>query len=214
MTRWFPAFALVSLSCSSPAPPSTGAAGSGGGQNAGGGDPGGGGQSAAGGMGFAGSPSQLSCPPLGPYGQAVGDVAANATLFECDGTAVELHELCENDVSLVYTFAAWCPVCRSHMEAGLPNQLLADYESLGFVEWVVVTEDASGGAADGDLCEVTRDTYSLTPRVLYDPNNELNTNVGVQVNTGGLVLSRGSVIELNVGYDIAAVQSTVATLYQ
>lgn len=151
------------------------------------------------------------CPPVGPYGNAVGDIASDVELYDCDGTAVSLHELCESDVSVVYTFAAWCPVCRSHMESGRPNQLLDDHPS-GLTEWVVVTQLSDGSNANAELCSATRDQYSLKGRVLFDPNDALRSTLGVQVNSGALLLTRGQRIDLKLGYDFDAVEDRVDQL--
>ncbi|MCB9587231.1 MAG: redoxin family protein [Polyangiaceae bacterium] len=163
-------------------------------------------------QGGAGGTSALSCPPTGPYGSTVGDVVPDVTLYDCDGNAVSLHDLCDAPVSLVYTFAAWCPVCRSHMESGRPNQLLAAHQAEGFQEWVVVTQKTDGSDADAALCALTRDTYSLTPKVLFDPNDSLRKTVGVQVNSGGLVMTQGGRIELKTQYDFDSVETKVGAL--
>ncbi|MGE0322770.1 MAG: peroxiredoxin family protein [Polyangiaceae bacterium] len=176
-----------------------------------GGDAPGSGGSAAGGSG--GAASTLSCPPTGPYGSDVGDVFPDVTLYDCDGNAVSLHDLCEARVSVVYTFAAWCPVCRSHMESGRPNQLLAAHEAQGLQEWVVVTQKTDGSDADAQLCALTRDTYSLTPKVLFDPNDSLRKTVGVQVNSGSLVMTQGGRIELKTQYNFDAVEAEVDSLF-
>ncbi len=160
----------------------------------------------------SGGSSTLSCPPSGPFGSSVGELAPAVTLYDCDGNAVSLHDLCSAPVSVVYTFAAWCPVCRSHMESGRPNQLLAEYQPAGLQEWVVVTQKNDGSNADAQLCELTRDTYSLTPKVLFDPDDSLRKMVGVQVNSGGLVMTEGGRIELKVGYDFDAVEAKVESL--
>lgn len=136
----------------------------------------------------------------------------DVTLYDCDGNPLSLHDLCAAPVSVVYTFAAWCPVCRSHLESGRPNQLLADHESAGLEEWVVVTQKTDGSNADAQLCALTRDTYSLTPKVLFDPDDALRSHVGVQVNSGGLVMTHGGRIELKVGYDFDAVEAKVDDL--
>ncbi|MEZ4376253.1 MAG: redoxin family protein [Polyangiaceae bacterium] len=176
-----------------------------------GGDVQGSGGSAAGGSG--GAANTLSCPPSGPYGSDVGDVFPDVTLYDCDGNAVSLHDLCEAPVSVVYTFAAWCPVCRSHMESGRPNQLLAAHAAEGLQEWVVVTQKTDGSDADAQLCALTRDTYSLTPKVLFDPNDSLRKTVGVQVNSGSLVMTQGGRIELKTQYNFDAVEAEVDSLF-
>ncbi|MEZ4231145.1 MAG: redoxin domain-containing protein [Polyangiaceae bacterium] len=173
----------------------------------------GGARAGSGGVGgTGGSVSTPSCPPGGPYGDAVGDVVPDVTLYDCDGNATSLHDLCEAPVSVVYTFAAWCPVCRSHMESGRPNQLLEEHRAAGLEEWVVVTQKSDGSTADAELCALTRDTYSLTPKVLFDPDDSLRKRVGLQVNSGGLVMSGGGRIELKVGYDFDAVEAKVGSL--
>jgi peroxiredoxin len=172
---------------------------------------GGGAAELGGAAGSAGDPSP--CPPAGPFGTSAGSVAPNVELLDCDGNLASLHDLCEAPAAVVYTFAAWCSVCKAHMMQGLPNQLLAAHEAKGFQEWVVVTQNASGDAPSAELCAITRDTYALTPRVLYDPNGALSPTLSLQVNSAGLVLSRGGVIELNSGYNnFDAVEAKVEEL--
>ncbi|MCA9545133.1 MAG: hypothetical protein KC613_12105, partial [Myxococcales bacterium] len=52
-----------------------------------------------------------ACPPAGPFGTAVGDVAADLQLPDCDGTLHSVHAECGQPL-WIFEFAAWCPPCR------------------------------------------------------------------------------------------------------
>ena len=52
-------------------------------------------------------PLPSNCPPMGPYGTAVGDALANATLEDCDGNLYSLHDLCNFNAAWVYGFTGW-----------------------------------------------------------------------------------------------------------
>lgn len=67
---------------------------------------GGSGGSAAGGTGGTGG-AIAGCPPPGPYGTEVADVAPDVTLHDCAGNTVQLHGLCSRTAAFLYAFAAW-----------------------------------------------------------------------------------------------------------
>lgn len=48
-----------------------------------------------------------SCPPEAPFGTEQGNVAPDVTLYDCDGQAVQLRDLCPRQGALLYAFAAW-----------------------------------------------------------------------------------------------------------
>jgi hypothetical protein len=49
-----------------------------------------------------------NCISSGEVGLEVGLVAPDVTLYECDGTPVQLYELiCGNDYTIIYSYAEW-----------------------------------------------------------------------------------------------------------
>lgn len=189
----------------------TGAAGGSGGAS---GSAAGGGMAGAGALsGSGGGAGNASiCPPAGPYGTQVGQIAPDVTLYDCDGNAVTLHSLCDTKAAAVYTFAIWCPVCKAHMDKGEPQAFYAQHENEDFDMFVVVTQDASGATADESHCKAVRDGYGLKMPVLVDKNAALSGNLGMSVNSGALALSRGARIELKQAYGFEALTQTVGTL--
>ena len=47
------------------------------------------------------------CPPPGPLGTKVGDLARDLVLTRCDGTPLALHEFCGEPATLVFNFYGW-----------------------------------------------------------------------------------------------------------
>ncbi len=52
-------------------------------------------------------PPSVSCPPPGPYGTSVGDVAEDVVLADCDGGTHSVHDLCSRPAAWIYLFAGW-----------------------------------------------------------------------------------------------------------
>jgi len=53
------------------------------------------------------APATAQCPPLGPFGQEVGDQLADAVLLDCDGNEYTIHDLCPYKISWIFVFAGW-----------------------------------------------------------------------------------------------------------
>ena len=47
------------------------------------------------------------CPPPGPFAARVGKYLPNTILQDCDGNAVQLHDLCERRAAWIFSFAGW-----------------------------------------------------------------------------------------------------------
>ena len=48
------------------------------------------------------------CNLTGNAGKAVGDLAEDVTLYECDGTPIQIHDVfCRNEYTFVFSFAWW-----------------------------------------------------------------------------------------------------------
>ena len=144
------------------------------------------------------------CPPDGPFGTMPGETAPDITLYECDGTPIQLNALCGRRVSLVYNFAAWCPPCREHLRNEMVNEHMGFMAAAGdddFETWVVVeaTEDRSP-VTPGD-CYRTWDEYGLVDvpnlKVVYDPDGVTQSQLGMQENLANFVMTRRRNIVLN-----------------
>ncbi len=170
-----------------------------------------GGTAGSGGSGGTGG-SAAVCPPVGPYGGNVGDIAEDVTLYDCDGKPVSLHSLCNKKASAVFTFAIWCPICKAHMDKGEPQALYANHQNDDFEMFVVVTETGTGANATAAHCVNIRDTYGLKMPVFFDKNAELVTKLGLAVNSGALVMSAGARIELKQSYGFDAMAKAIPTV--
>lgn len=47
------------------------------------------------------------CPPGGPFGTAVGAIAPDLELSDCDGNRYSVHALCEKKAAWLFAFAGW-----------------------------------------------------------------------------------------------------------
>ncbi|MBM4356150.1 MAG: hypothetical protein FJ109_20555 [Deltaproteobacteria bacterium] len=52
-------------------------------------------------------PPPRVCPPVGPFGTKLGDTVKDLQFEGADGSAVTLHGLCGQPLSLVYHFYGW-----------------------------------------------------------------------------------------------------------
>lgn len=121
----------------------------------------------------------VGCPPEGPFGVDVGDTLADATLVDCDGVPFSLHALCDRPAVALFTFAGWCPPCRSAAEAAP-----ADYAALLALDpdaemVIVVAETNLFETPTLAYCEAIRDGYGLTMKVLVDLDGSFPAHLGV-----------------------------------
>lgn len=140
-----------------------------------------------------------SCSPSAtPVGVEACQYAPNVTLYDCAGNPVELHSLCDVDISYVYTFAHWCPNCRTFAMDGA-NDLYAEYrESIpNFEMFFVITQTQTYQAPTAADCVAIRDQYSLTMPVLYDRDDVLFSVFGMRRNTADMVIRAGGKIVIN-----------------
>ena len=149
-----------------------------------------------------------TCPPAAPYGTEVGDVAADAVLFDCDGNEVRLHELCEADVAWIFEFADWCPPCRSFARDDV-ERIWTTYDPMGVDGYFVISADGDFGAPDQALCNEIRDRYSLSMPVLFDPTGELQTALGINANAWNVLLRPGGVIDWKGKYAESMVEGMI-----
>ncbi len=137
------------------------------------------------------------CPPMGPYGTKPGEIAANITLHDCDGNPVDLHDLCDYKGAFLYTFAGWCTTCKEFALSGKPNEIYNKYKNENFEMYFVVTGPNTPGAPTQADCANYQNQYGLEMTVLFDEAAAAQSELGVRVNSGYLVLSRGAFIETN-----------------
>lgn len=136
------------------------------------------------------------CPPAGPFGRSEGQIAPDASLYDCDGNRVGLHSLCGFTGSYVYTFAEWCGNCVSFARNDA-NDVYAQYQPHDFQMFFVVTRTLGYEDPSPADCVRIRDTYGLNMPVLVDTDNVLETQLGMRPNTSDMVMSQGNVIETN-----------------
>lgn len=144
--------------------------------------------------------NEEGCPPTGPFGAVAGDTVSNVTLYDCEGNAVELHSLCARRVSLIYSFAEWCPGCRDVLR----DQMLQGHAALSergdLSTWVVLTATDDGSPVDPTSCQQVQDEFGVNvPGVtmLHDPEGQLNSVLGMRINESALVLKRRSTVVWN-----------------
>lgn len=140
--------------------------------------------------------SALSCPPEAPFGRAVGQIAPELSLPDCDGTMHSLHALCERDAVWLFELADWCPPCRSFAMSEA-NRLYDRFQGEAperFEGWVVVSEDSGFDPATSATCEEIRARYGLHAPVLFDTEGLLQSAFGVAPNEVQIVLGRGAEI--------------------
>jgi len=155
-----------------------------------------------------------SCPPSGPFGTAVGDIAPDVVLLDCDDNEVSLHDaLCEAEVGWVFEYAEWCPPCRSFARDDVEN-LWQRYRDQGLQALVVVSADASYDAPTAELCAEVKERYGLTMPVLYDPTGALQSGLDVPSNAVDVVFSPGVQIAWKGRYDSADVDGQIAAVLE
>lgn len=152
-----------------------------------------------------------TCPAEGPFGTAVGDIAADVELFDCSGESVRLHELCDHDVTWLFSFADWCPPCRSFARNDAQNIYDANAGD-EFEAYFVISADSSFGAPSQELCREITERYGLSMPVLFDPTGALQTTLGIDPNSQDVVFSRGMRIEWIGKYAGDEVQAQISAL--
>lgn len=158
------------------------------------------------------APSDGLCPPAGPFGQRVGDVAPDVTLTDCDGNTHSLHALCEREAVWLFELALWCPPCRDFAMSGA-NRVYDRFRTEAgdaFEGWVVVSEDASFAPATSTTCREVRERYGLHAPVLFDTEGVLQSTFGVASNEVQIVLGPGARIGYVGHYGADEVEAEIA----
>ena len=150
----------------------------------------------------------LVCPPSGPTGSAVGEIAPDLRLMDCDGVEHSLHDLCDRQALWLFEFADWCPPCRTFASSRM-NPIYASHASESFEGWMVISADAGFGRPDAADCAEIRSRYGVTMPVLFDPTGAFQTAFGVAANEINIVLSEGARIEWVGHYASSEVDSRI-----
>jgi thiol-disulfide isomerase/thioredoxin len=111
------------------------------------------------------------CPPPPPFGDEVGDVLADFTVYDCAGTPVQLHSLCETDVVWLWQLAEWCSPCRRFAD-GVYDEIHDRYETMygdRFAGLAVITADDELNLPNEAICAELRDTYGIEAPLYFDP---------------------------------------------
>ena len=152
-----------------------------------------------------------ACPPVGPFGTAEGDVAADVVLYDCDDQEVRLHSLCDAEAGWIVEYAEWCPVCRTFARDEVES-LWQTYSPLGVRGYVVVSADASYGAPTAELCREVQARYDFTIPVLYDPTGALQSGLDVASNAVNVLFTEGMRIAWKGRYEDEEVEGRLAGL--
>lgn len=134
-----------------------------------------------------------TCPPSGPFGSRVQDVLGNLTVYDCEGTPIELHSLCETDVVWIWELAEWCSPCR-RFAAGPYDTIQQRYrERYGerFASLAIITADDELNLPTVAICEVLRARYGIEGPLYFDPSNTLRDLLGGYSNDEHAILTRG-----------------------
>lgn len=159
----------------------------------------------------AGAPAGPSCPPAGPFGDGVGEVAADMVLLDCDGSARSLHELCARRAVWLFEYADWCPPCRAFASAEA-NRIYERFTGADFEAYVIVSEDAGFGEPDASDCAEIRERYGLRMPVLFDPDTAFEDTFDVASNEVQVVLQAGAVIDWKGHYAADEVEGRIESV--
>lgn len=121
-----------------------------------------------------------ACPPTGPFGTTVGDIAPDAMLEDCDGNPVSLHASCGESATWLYRFSEWCPPCQDFVRNDAEN-FYQSFVDDGVQAYVVIAQNVSGEIATRSDCARLSEQFGLSFPVLVDPRNEMN-GLGIRVN--------------------------------
>ncbi len=138
------------------------------------------------------------CPPPAPFGPNVGDRVGDITLYDCAGTPVQLHSLCETDVVWLWQLAEWCSPCRRFAD-GEYDAVNTRYETMygdRFAGMAIITADDELNLPTQTICEEIRETYGIEGPLYFDPTNTFRDLLGEGFsNDVHAILTRGLEIQ-------------------
>lgn len=111
-------------------------------------------------------PTPHTCVP-GGTGNIVGDQIADVVLQRCDGTSLNLHELCDGDGGAVWMIhnAMWDGAGVAYAPRALAD--IDSFRSRGVVPILFVGEDGSGIRATLDTCAEAAEVYGWPLQDVY-----------------------------------------------
>jgi hypothetical protein len=128
------------------------------------------------------------CPPEGPYGTSANKTAADITLYQCDGTAVNLHSLCSKPAVYLYTYAEWCSSCTNFAKSDDPNAIYNKYKDENFVMWFIITEKSDTTTPSRRFCQSVKEQFGLEMNVLFDIDGATTSVLGMPPNSTHMLL--------------------------
>ncbi len=111
------------------------------------------------------------CPPKPPFGTGLGAIAADASLRDCDGEPVTLHDLCGAAGSYLYLLTPFSPTSSQFVSK--VDEAYEPFEAQGLVGWVVLTADLTGGPPDAAFCAQYADLKGFTMKTVYDADGAM-----------------------------------------
>ncbi|MFH1532622.1 MAG: hypothetical protein ABIK09_18000 [Pseudomonadota bacterium] len=131
--------------------------------------------------------SSSTCPPVGSFGFAKGELLPALTFEGCDETHVALHDLC-GAPALIYHYAGWCPSCLHFLE-DLPA--LMDEAGLAPEQVVVlVSEDPAGGRATLPFCQGLLGEVEIPGIAALDPRGGETSGLVIVTDASARVVLR------------------------
>lgn len=148
-----------------------------------------------------------ACPPSAPFGVAVGDIAPDAMLEDCDGNPVSLHSMCGQSAVWLYRFSEWCPPCQRFVRNDAEN-FYQRYVPDGVQAALVIAQNSSGSVATRSDCARMSEQFGVSFPVLIDPRGEMN-NLGIRVNAESMVFDSEMRILYSEQYDHDGIPAAV-----
>ncbi|MFT5358095.1 MAG: peroxiredoxin [Polyangiales bacterium] len=152
------------------------------------------------------------CPPAGPFGTTVGEIAPDAMLEDCDGNPVSLHSMCGESAVWLYRFSEWCPPCQRFVRGDAEN-FYQRFVDDGVQAVVVIAQNAGGEIATRSDCARLSEQFGLSFPVLIDPRNEMN-GLGIQVNAEAMAFDSDMRILYSAQYNHGGIPAAVMSVLE
>lgn len=157
-------------------------------------------------------PSLGMCPPTGPFGTTVGDIAPDAMLEDCDGNPVSLHSMCGESAVWLYRFSEWCPPCQNFVRTDAEN-FYQRFVDDGVQAFVVIAQNSRGEVATRSDCARLTEQFGLSFPVLIDPRNEMN-ELGLRVNAEAMAFDSDMRIVYSEQYNHVGIPAAVMSVLE
>lgn len=114
------------------------------------------------------SAEQCPKPSFVPVGTRVGEVLRDMTLYDCDGRAVKLTDLCGAKALWLSLHHTWCPHCRLLRDT--MERIHASYAGKNLASVAIVVQTNSRTRPDAQACKDWKQAGGLqSVLTLYDP---------------------------------------------